>query len=178
MKDLHVLIERLSKRCDQLEAEIKMLKKNSKPFTSKDYLRELNTSYTSGSGADFEQWKQNISITEKHIKSLLESDACTVYSEIVSDNYESDKEFCMKAFENKKSIFIFKNDTWTLMNKTELQELMNIIYNKIIKVFNENTNTSIDKNLDYLERVQKIMAIKKVTTTCLKNKMYSLLIDN
>jgi hypothetical protein len=177
MEDLHVLIDRLSKRCDQLEEEVKILKKNSRPLTSKDYIRELNVSYSTNC-TDFEQWKQSITITEKHIKSLMESDACTVYSEIVCDNYESDKGFCMKAFENKKSIFIFKNDIWTLMNKTEIQELMNVIYNKIIKVFNGNTNTPIDKNLDYLERVQKIMAIKKVTTNCLKNKIYSLLTES
>lgn len=169
MDEILAVVEGLGKRCEALEEEIKILRSQSKPFTSQDYIRNLKNE----NGSEYEFWKQKIKINNEHIKLIYDKDACFVYSKIIEDNF-NENDNCLRAFNSKKSIFIFKDNNWKLMSKVELNELITFIYNKIMKTFNENKNLE-NNNLDYLERVQKLMEIKKITTSCFKNKLHSIL---
>jgi len=174
MDEILVLLKQMNDRMERIESELLALKGNHKPLTTKDFVQELNKC----PGTEFGFWVSKIEITTSHLKSLLSEKKNMIYIEILREHLQKNENNSLRVFTNKNnSIFVFKDNNWKLMSSSENDEFVKTLYQKVASLNNKSKDDDLGmkQNMLYLDRMKKIMELKKVSHITFKNALYRLL---
>ena len=174
MEEILEMLKNIDSRMKHIENELAELKLVQKPLTNKDFVRDLNKC----PGTEFGFWVSKIEVTTDHLKTLFSEKKNIIYLDMLRDHFNKHENNCIRVFANKNnSIFIYTNGNWKLMSGQELEEFVKTLYNKVASLNNKckDDDLGMKENMLYLDRMKKIMELKKVSPIKFKNALYKLL---
>ena len=174
MEEVLALLKQMDERMKNIENQLVELKHTQKPLTNKDFIRDLNKC----PGIEFGFWASKIDVTKEHLKTLLSEKKCLRYTQILREHIKQHENNSVRVFTNKNnSIFIFKNGSWKLMSNAEMNDFVNKIYTKVATLNNrcKDDDLGMKENMLYLDRMKKMMELKKVSPITVKNAFFRLL---
>jgi hypothetical protein len=174
MDEMLVLLKQMNNRMERMENELMELKGSHKPLTIKDFIKELSKC----PGTEFGFWVSKIEITTTHLKRLLTEKKNMIYIEILREHLQKNENNSVRVFTNKNnSIFVFKDNNWKLMSSSEIDEFVKTLYQKVASLNNKSKDDDLGmkQNMLYLDRMKKLMELKKVSPITFKNALYRLL---
>ena len=176
-KELYMIIQELIKKQVKMEEELKRLRKYTDQVKRKiDVIEWLNLNCN---GSDYNSWRDLIKIKRKDLELVLKEGVNIGIFNILKELLPLDKDNPVKAFEHKLNAFyIFKENTWILMDLNEFKKLIRHINQKIIQEFNEWTNEKNEadelKKYPYEEYVIRIFS-NNIKESEIKTKLYDYL---
>lgn len=177
MEEVLELLRAMDKRMETMEQEISALKFNHNPLTTKDFIKDLNKC----PGTEFGFWCSKIEVSRAHLKTLLTEKKCVIYKEILDHHLKQNENNCIRVFENKPtSIFIYNNGKWKLMSSKELEDFIKLLYQKVASLNNKckDEDLGMSENMLYLDRMKKILELKKMTSIVFKKMFHKLIKEN
>ena len=168
-KQMYILINELINKVNYLENEMlemkSWVKKKQRKCNIIDWLNE-----NCKPEQDFNDWKENIIITNKHLEMIYKYDFVDGMYFILQDLFpiENEDSFPIKGFEQKKNLlFIYTKDSWKSMTNEDFESFINKIHHNIIVLFKKWKDKhqdliyeNEDENDKYLLNVIKVMGGK------------------
>lgn len=174
MDEILAILKQMDCRMKHIEDELAGLKQVQRPLTTKDFIKDLNKC----PGTEFGFWTSKIEVTSNHLKILFGEKKNIIYNDLIRDHLNKHENNCIRVFANKNnSIFIYTNGNWKLMSGQEMEEFVKGLYAKVATLNNrlKDDDLGMKENILYLDRMKKIMELKKVSSITFKNMLYKLL---
>lgn len=158
-RELYFIIQELVKKQNKMEEELKSLRKyTNKVKRNIDVIEWLNSNV---SPCEFCSWRDFIEVKRDELEYSLQNGMVDGIFNILKNNLSSETEYPIKSFEHKvNSLYVYQENTWSVMESKDFKKLIQIITKKIMKAFNEwTTEKTISdelKRYPYHEYVIKI----------------------
>lgn len=114
----------------------------------------------------YQEWVDTIILDENDLEMIFQHNFIGGMFHILSRQLPitSDIELPIKAFDQKiNQLFIYKNKTWSIMDKDDFKKLVSTIHHKLHRVFseynkkNEDIINNFSKNDEWYKNVSKVM---------------------
>ena len=171
-KQMMELLKILVEKVDKIENTLEELKSSS---YSKDNTNVLKNE----KGVEIDKWLDDIEITSKNIRILLEEKNYTHLLESLNCNK------CLKVVNNKKiSVYYYSNESWKTLTKPKIEYFQNRLFNKIHKQYlamkdekNSELNRESIKSLTYIEQREILNLVTTTPHNKFKRDLYDVLKD-
>lgn len=135
-KELVLIVQQLALECNNQKQKIQYLEKLIEPTKKKiNVIQWLNTNIIPT--VDFNTWKSQISIFQKHLTYLFDSPIIDAVTNVLQDiiKLPDDGQAPIFSFTEKPSKFyIFKNDSWCEIQTTDLALLFKKIQSGLLQI--------------------------------------------
>jgi len=156
---MYELVKYLAAKCDKLEKQVDLLRKNNQRDRKKiDLLVYLNEQQQHPQ-TSYKIWLKNIEITYEDLQYTIEHNiikgVCNILENVL---YEDDKP--LAAFTHKRNqIFIFEEGIWTIMTEDTINRLFDALSNRMLRTYNKweseqpETDANINEKIRYRQKI-------------------------